>query len=114
MKILKAIKVSDRLPDKLGYYHTNLGYNQFRPLLGKFCEYGDVESNSGVVTELNYPDVEYWYEEINTKLSSEEILPLDERGLFEVCQSSSDIQDYAEKLEQALDVAENKLIELIY
>ena len=43
-------------------------------------------------------------------MKSRELLPLDCRGLYEVCESSQDVEDYAERLEEALEAAEEELI----
>ena len=42
-------------------------------------------------------------------MKSREILPLEQRGLYEVCGSAQDVQDYAETLEEALEAAEKEL-----
>ena len=42
-------------------------------------------------------------------MKSRDILPLGSRGLYEVCESSQDVEDYAERLEEALEAAEEEL-----
>ena len=44
--------------------------------------------------------------------TSVEILPLSERGLYEVCQSADDAVSYALKLEEALEAAEKEISKL--
>ena len=39
-----------------------------------------------------------------------ELLPLECRGLYEVCESSQDVEDYAERLEKALEAAEEEFM----
>lgn len=44
-------------------------------------------------------------------MKSRDILPLECRGLYEVCESSQDVEDYAERLEKALEAAEEELMD---
>ena len=44
-------------------------------------------------------------------MKSRELLPLECRGLYEVCESSQDVEDYAERLEKALEAAEEELMD---
>ena len=44
-------------------------------------------------------------------MKSRDILPLECRGLYEVCVSSQDVEDYAERLEKALEAAEEELMD---
>lgn len=44
-------------------------------------------------------------------MKSRELLPLECRGLYEVWESSQDVEDYAGKLEKALEAAEEELMD---
>ena len=44
-------------------------------------------------------------------MKSRDILPLGSRGLYEVCELAQDVEDYAERLEKALEAAEEELMD---
>jgi len=55
-KILRKVSVSERLPNRLGYYPTNSGLFIFYPNEKNF--FHDIEN-------IPVASVEYWYEEIS-------------------------------------------------
>lgn len=104
MKILKKIKCNKRLPSNKGeYFCINKGGYKFICYFDTYFYYLDEDYTN---------QIEYWYEPIEISLESEEILPLEQRGLFSVCFSSDEVQDYAEELEKALEAAEKEIVKL--
>lgn len=89
MKVLKKIKISDRLPKKNGNYYTDQGELYFDGIAWK--------DMYGTYQELDRPL--FWYEPIEINLKSEEMLP-------------EDVQNYINKLKKALETAENEIAEL--
>jgi len=83
MKILKQINCIDRLPTKDAWYFVHM--QSPAPTIqgsGKYLRWNSETKQwfgVSITEQFDTFDVEYWYDPTVTKLTSEEILPIDNR-----------------------------------